>query len=69
MIPDREALVAEGASKLLPLLALCSGIGALLLLTLPHYLLPVFHGCLPAYAYTILAVSGDIPVCTILLPS
>lgn len=40
--------------------------GLLLLLTLPHYLLPVFHGCLLASAYTIPAVSGDIPAGSIL---
>ena len=28
---------------------------------LPHYLLPVFHGCLLSFPRTIPAVSGDIP--------
>ncbi len=65
MISDTVALVAEGASELLPLQAICRGSEGLLLLTLPHHLLPVFHGCLLASAYTIPAVSGDIPARTI----
>lgn len=65
MITDTASLVAEEATKLPPSQAICKGSEEG---PSPHYLLPVCHGCPLASAYTIPAVSGDIPPRTILLP-
>ncbi|KAK5888205.1 hypothetical protein CesoFtcFv8_016726 [Champsocephalus esox] len=64
VISDTQLWEQTGPSEWLPSRALCRGPEGRLLLTLPHHLLPVFHGCLFASADTIPAVSGDIPAPT-----